>query len=84
MDIVDKLRDLHKQATTERSHYYVAATSLEALHTIEHLRGCLRMIRNHWNEFGPEHGFEDALELACAPIDINKGAGSTWAGLPKK
>lgn len=38
MDILDKLRDLHKQATTERSHYYVAATCLEAIQEIESLR----------------------------------------------
>lgn len=38
MDILDKLRDLHKQATTERSHYYVAGTCLEAIQEIESLR----------------------------------------------
>lgn len=38
MDILEKLRDLHKQATTERSHYYVAATCLEAIQEIESLR----------------------------------------------
>lgn len=38
MDIIDKLRDLHKQATTERSHYYVASTCLEAIQEIESLR----------------------------------------------
>lgn len=51
---------------------------------IEQLKQHLRAIRNHWNEFGPENGFEDVLERACDPIDINKGAGSTWSGLPKK
>lgn len=50
---------------------------------IAHLHNCLRMIRNHWNEFGPEHGFENTLEVACKAIDINKGVGSTWDGLPK-
>jgi hypothetical protein len=37
-DILDDLRDLHKQATTERSHYYVAATCLRAIEEIESLR----------------------------------------------
>ena len=37
MDILDKLRDLHKQATTERSHYYVASCCNEAIATIERL-----------------------------------------------
>lgn len=47
------------------------------------MRQSLRAIRNHWSEFGPENGFEETLERACAPIDINKGVGSTWVGLPK-
>ena len=38
MDILDKLRDLHKQATTERSHYYVASCCNEAIAEIERLR----------------------------------------------
>lgn len=49
----------------------------------ERLRSSLRAIRNHWNEFGPEYGFDETLEQACATIDINKGKGSIWAGLPR-
>lgn len=37
MDILEKLKDLLKQATTERSHYYVAATVKEAIAEIERL-----------------------------------------------
>jgi hypothetical protein len=37
-DIVDKLVDLHKQATTERSHFYVASTVKEAIDEIIALR----------------------------------------------
>jgi len=37
-DILDKLRDLHKQATAERSHYYVASCCGEAISEIERLR----------------------------------------------
>ena len=37
-DVLDDLRDLHKQATTERSHYYVAKTCLRAIEEIESLR----------------------------------------------
>ena len=37
-DILDDLRDLHKQATTERSHYYVAKTCERAIAEIESLR----------------------------------------------
>lgn len=35
--IVDKLQDLIKQATTERSHYYVATTALETKEFIHRL-----------------------------------------------
>lgn len=38
MDIVEKLQDLHKQATTERSHNYVAACVREAIAEIQRLR----------------------------------------------
>lgn len=38
MDIIEKLTDLHKQATTERSHYYVASCCREAIDEIERLR----------------------------------------------
>ena len=37
-DILSRLRDLAKQAAEERSHYYVAATALEAIKEIERLR----------------------------------------------
>ncbi len=37
-DILDDLRDLQKQATTERSHYYVAACCARAMGEIIHLR----------------------------------------------
>ena len=37
-DIVAKLEDLLKQATTERSHYYVASCCREAIAEIERLR----------------------------------------------
>ena len=38
MDIVNKMLDLHKQATTEKSHYYVASVLKEALEEILRLR----------------------------------------------
>lgn len=37
-DILEKLADLHKQATTERSHYYVAQCCIEAMQEIKTLR----------------------------------------------
>jgi hypothetical protein len=37
-DLVAKLEDLIKQAATERSHYYVAATAGEAVREIKRLR----------------------------------------------
>ena len=41
-DIVNKLKDLHDQATTEKSHYYVASTCKEAIIEIERLRELLK------------------------------------------
>lgn len=37
-DIIDKLIDLKKQATTERSHHYVASCVEEAIAEIKRLR----------------------------------------------
>lgn len=37
-DILDRLRDLLKQATTERSHFYVAKCCRDAIAEIERLR----------------------------------------------
>lgn len=37
-DIVAKLTDLLKQATTERSHYYVASVVREAIAEIQRLQ----------------------------------------------
>lgn len=37
-DVLDDLRDLQKQATTERSHYYVATCCARAIGEIVHLR----------------------------------------------
>ncbi len=38
MDILAKLADLHKQATTERSHYYVAGLAKQAKDEIARLQ----------------------------------------------
>ena len=40
-DIVDKLKDLLLQATTERSHFYVASCCQDAIAEIEKLRATL-------------------------------------------
>lgn len=37
-DIIDRLIDLHMQATTERSHYYTATVIGEAMGEITNLR----------------------------------------------
>jgi hypothetical protein len=43
-DILARLVDLAKQATTEKSHYYVAATAIEANEEIVKLRAALRAL----------------------------------------
>jgi cytidine deaminase len=37
-DILDRLRDLYKQATVERSHFYVGCCVKDAMAEIERLR----------------------------------------------
>lgn len=38
-DILDELKDLHRQATRERSHYYTGKVVMLAIAEIEALRG---------------------------------------------
>lgn len=45
MSILDKLNDLHKQATVERSHYYVAGTAKEAAVAIAQMQDALIAIK---------------------------------------
>lgn len=42
VDIVEKLHDLHKQATVERSHFYVGSCVTEAIQEIEAMRHFLK------------------------------------------
>lgn len=48
-DILVRLADLQKQATTERSHYYVAQVCTDAIKEIADLRQKLH-IRNELND----------------------------------
>jgi hypothetical protein len=41
VDIIEKLKDLHFQATMERSHYYTGSCLREAIQEIERLRSLL-------------------------------------------
>ena len=45
-DILDKLRDLRKRATTERSHFYVARVASESITEIQLLREKIRMLES--------------------------------------
>lgn len=45
-DIVDKLFDLHKQATAERSHFYVGSCVTEAIQEIISTRQFLRGLQS--------------------------------------
>lgn len=36
-DLMERLHDLHKQATVERSHFYVGKCVADAIHRIEEL-----------------------------------------------
>lgn len=52
MTIIEKLLDLHKQATTERSHYYVASVVVEAIAEIERLRHRCKELEKWASEHG--------------------------------
>jgi hypothetical protein len=45
MDILQQLEDLHKQATTERSHYYVASCCKAAIAEIVLLRTKVKLLQ---------------------------------------
>ena len=38
------------------------------------LRGALRSVVSHWREFGPEHGFDECVEIAARALGSNVGA----------
>jgi hypothetical protein len=42
-DILDRLRDLHKRATVERSHYYTGRCVSDAINEITRLRKLLAL-----------------------------------------
>ena len=57
-DIIDTLMDLHRQATTEHSHYYVAKCCMEAMEEIAALRkavadereACAKVAENYYRQ----------------------------------
>ena len=44
-DLVKRLHDLHKQATVERSHFYVGKCVADAIHRIEELEAKLAKVK---------------------------------------
>lgn len=44
-DIIDRLHDLHKQATDERSHYYVGKCVRDAISEIQRLRSIIEAVQ---------------------------------------
>jgi hypothetical protein len=44
-DILDRLADLHKQATVERSHYYVGKCVRDAIAEIQRLRSAIEAVQ---------------------------------------
>lgn len=67
MSTTDRLRDLLKQATTERSHYYVADCCREAIARIDALELALHRIVGHGNI-----SVEKAKEVAAEALGIKK------------
>lgn len=63
-DLLARMLDLHKQATTEKSHYYVASVLRDAMAEIAHvhlvMRECADSIREN-DEFAALRMLEVAL-----------------------
>jgi len=49
MDILDQLKDLHKQATKERSHYYVGSIVEKSIAEITALRARVQQIGDEYD-----------------------------------
>jgi hypothetical protein len=48
-DVIEKLKDLHKQATVNRSHYYTGSVISEAIVELARLRELQTLVRE-WQE----------------------------------
>ena len=59
MDIIEKLLDLQKQATLERSHYYVARCVTEAIQEIQSLRNQISLLEDEEEDREDESWFHD-------------------------
>lgn len=55
-DILADLEDLHKQATTERSHYYVASCCRRAMEEIANLRATVSVLATMVKDAPPMSG----------------------------
>ncbi len=53
MEILEALKDLHRQAVEERSHYYTGKVVRDAIAEIEMLRYANMLYRNRLNEIDP-------------------------------
>jgi len=69
-NIVEKMLDLHKQATTEKSHYYVAKALEEAIIEINRLRGKVNLKRCKLMEVDLE---EDWAKISVPHETMAKG-----------
>lgn len=83
MKIIEKLEDLHKQATTDRSHYYVASCCREAIIEIanlgannQHLMSVIREMCMYLRDAGHTQPADQFMRIA------NRGP-STQAGRKK-
>lgn len=70
-DIVDDLADLHRQATHERSHYYVAETAERAIKEVERLRIGQAVIVKQIGFYKPE---TPDFEFVRVPLGILRRA----------
>ena len=74
MDILDELRVLHEQATSERSHYYAGSVVRKAIAEIEAMRGKWGSGRVARFTIKNPHKRKDIeLEINGSPITLDSG-----------
>lgn len=81
MTIIEQLQDLHKQATTERSHYYVAKCVRDAITEITRLQHDLtdaRFAAANWQTKAESPTIERCVTTLSKALQEDPGFAISW------
>lgn len=72
------------RAKVERKELLGWREADDMAYELSRLRGALRAIVNHWDEFGPEYGFDEVLGCArgAVQLDVDAETGTADDKLP--